>query len=115
MAGKKTPKEMIDNFRAVYRILSTLERGMDLPECHLDMVNAEKLGISQERWIRYMEMMDDSGYIKGLHIEPYISGLSVEEDDNGIRITLKGLEYLQENSIIWAVNAMKKTLSGMRY
>ena len=90
---------MIDNFSAVYRILSTLERGMDLPVCHLGMVSADKLDISQERWNRYMEMLDDCEYIKGLQIKQYVSGLSVEEDEV-LRITLKGLGYLQENSIM---------------
>ena len=40
-----------------------------------------------------------AGYIKGVKIQKYVAGgTSVDIDD--IRITLKGLEYLSENSIM---------------
>lgn len=89
----------MDNFKAVYKILSALEKAMDLPEFDIEQINAEKLGVSTERFARYIEMMVDVGYIKGVRIYQDICGESVIED-NGIRITLKGLEYLQENSIM---------------
>lgn len=89
----------MDNFKAVYKILSTLEKAMDLPEFDLSQINAEKLGVSNERWARYLEMMVDVGYIKGISIYRDITdGLCIE--DEGIRITLKGLEYLQENTVM---------------
>ena len=89
----------MDNFKAVYKILSTLEKAMDLPEFDIHLISTEKLGISQERWCRYMEMMADVGYIKGIEMYVDITGeLNVDAKD--MRITLKGLEYLQENSIM---------------
>ena len=44
-------------------------------------------------------MMSDVGYIKGVRVYEDVTGETCIEDD-GIRITLKGLEYLQENSIM---------------
>lgn len=89
----------MDNFKAVYKILSTLEKAMDLPEFDIRLISAEKLGVSQERWCRYIEMMADVGYIKGIEMYEDITGeLNVDATD--MRITLKGLEYLQENSIM---------------
>ena len=86
----------MDNFKAVYRILSTLEKAMDLTEFDISQIDANTLGVSEQRWARYMEMMADVGYIKGVHVQEGISGdLIVDADD--IRITLKGLEFLQEN------------------
>ena len=89
----------MDNFKAVYRILSALEKAMDLPEFDISQIGPEKLGVSEERWARYIEMMLDVGYIKGVRIEMCIDG-SMEVNGDDMRITLKGLEYLQENSIM---------------
>ena len=98
MNGRKNPKELMDNFRAVYRILSAMEKAMDLPEFSLQQINADMLGISQERWLRYIEMLCDAGYIKNAKVVDGISGKYLDEDNPCI--TLKGLEYLQENSIM---------------
>lgn len=46
-----------------------------------------------------MEMMSDCGYIKGVEITRDITG-DRNVDCRYIQITLKGLEYLQENSIM---------------
>lgn len=89
----------MDNFKAVYKILSALERAMDLPQFDIGTVGPEKLGVSAERWGRYIEMMADVGYIKGVTIHVDILGEICVEAKN-IRITLKGLEYLQENSVM---------------
>lgn len=54
----------MDNFKAVYKILSSLEKAMDLPNFDIEQISAEKLGVSKERFARYLEMMTDVGYIK---------------------------------------------------
>lgn len=89
---------------------------MDLPEFDIHLISAEKLGISQERWCRYMEMMADVGYIKGIEMYVDITGeLNVDAKD--MRITLKGLEYLQENSIMQrmynAAKGIKEVIPGL--
>lgn len=55
----------MDNFKAVYRILSALEKAMDYLQFDADQIGPDALGVSKERWGRYMEMMMDAGYIKG--------------------------------------------------
>lgn len=89
----------MDNFKAVYTILSTLEKAMDVPEFDIAQIDEKALGISKERWSRYMEMMADVGYIKGVQIKRDING-NTRVCGGDIRITLKGLEYLQENSVM---------------
>lgn len=89
----------MDNFKAVYRILSVLEKSMDLPELNVSQIDANSLGVSEQRWARYIEMMLDVGYIKGAQVTSNIDGRLAVEIDN-MCITLKGLEYLQENSIM---------------
>ena len=102
----------MDNFKAVYRILSTLEKAMDLPDFDMSLIGPEKLGVSEERWARYIEMMDDVGYIKGARIESYIDG-TASVDASKMRITLKGLEYLQENSMMQKMYRMAKGIKDV--
>ena len=64
----------MDNFKAVYRILSALEKAMDYPQFDTDQIGHEALGVTQERWCRYMEMMADVGYITGVEIQRFITG-----------------------------------------
>lgn len=87
------------NFKAVYRILSALKKAMDLPGFDVQQIRQEALGATHERWCRYMEMMADVGYITGVEIQRFITG-ETSVDARDIRITLKGLEYLQENGIM---------------
>lgn len=103
---------MMDNFKAVYKILSALEKAMDLPEFDLSQISASALGVSEQRWARYIEMMVDVGYIKGVSIQSnVVSELMVEADD--IRITLKELEYLQENSIMQRIYKAAKGIKDV--
>lgn len=90
---------MNDNFKCIYKILKSLEKAMDYSEFDISQISHEKLEIRKERWARYLEMMSDIGYIKGLNIYEDITGETVVENE-GIRITLKGLEYLSENTIM---------------
>lgn len=89
----------MDNFKIIFRILSTLEKSMDLDQCNIDSISPERLKVSEKRWNKYIEMLSDTGYIKGVNIQKYIDG-GVEIDIENIRITLKGLEYLCENSVM---------------
>lgn len=102
----------MDNFKAVYRFLSALEKAMDLPQFDIEQIGPAALGVSQERWCRYIEMMLDAGYIKGAEISRYITG-ETAVDARNMRITLKGLEYLQENSIMQKLYKAAKGLADV--
>lgn len=106
----------MDNFKAVYKILSTLEKSMDLVEVDMDAIDHVALGISKERWCRYIEMMLDVGYIKGASVRRDVTG-AMRADCSDIRITLKGLEYLQENTIMQkmynAAKGIKEVIPGI--
>ena len=93
----------MDNFKIIYKILSALEKSMDLEECNLDSISSETLRISNERWNKYIEMLLDAGYIKG--------ETNVNAED--IRITLKGLEYLSENSIMQKMYKAAKGITDL--
>lgn len=97
---------LMDNFRAVYKILSSLERAMDYPKFDLlEQVSPEHLKVSEERYNRYLEMLADVGYIKGVPITKNITG------ETQIDAEEKGLGYLQENSIM---RKMYQTAKGIK-
>ena len=100
----------MDNFKAVYKILSQLERDMDKPEADVSKFDNEALNVSEERWLKYLEMMSDVGYIKGVRITEDLEGMKMC-NCNEIRITLRGLEYLQENGIM---KKIYKTAKGIK-
>ena len=89
----------MDNFTIIYKILSALDKAMDYPDFDISQIDANVLKVSEERWARYMEMLADTGFIKGIRIYKNICD-ETQIEDEGIRITLKGLEYLTENSMM---------------
>ncbi len=99
----------MDNFRIIYKMLSILEESLDEPQADQKRLSAEALDISEERRKAYLEMLTDAGYIKGVEIREYRGGGSRVSTD-GIRITLKGLEYLSENTIM---QKMYRTVRGI--
>lgn len=90
---------MNDNFKCIYHILKTLEKALDFNGIELDEISFERFEISKNRWTKYLEMMFDAGLIKGVSFKKYIDGETAVVNEN-IQITLKGLEYLSENSIM---------------
>lgn len=102
----------MDNFKIIYKILSTLEKSMDLEQCNLDSISPGVLKISEERWKKYIEMLLDVGYIKGVRIQKFITG-EIDVDIEDIRITLKGLEYLSENSIMQKMYKAAKGITDL--
>lgn len=89
----------MDNFSIIYRILRYLEKAMDYDEVDMDRISAATLKLSEQRWTAIMEMLTAEGYIDGMSLKRTLDGDVVLSVSNP-RITLKGLEYLQENSLM---------------
>lgn len=103
-------------FVIVYRILSYLqtcfETGAD-PD--LDEFGAEALHIGGAYWANILESMADEGYIKGVKF--LYAGRSMVPAVDYIKITQKGMEHLEENSMMAkakrALNEIKETVPGL--
>ena len=89
----------VNNFRVIYKILSHLERAMDCEEPDTDFLSAECLGISEQRRLSILEIVAKEGLAEGIDIKRSVSGDCVISLSCP-RITLKGLEYLEENSMM---------------
>lgn len=99
----------MDNFKIIYKILKYLESAMDYPEADMNAISPQQLGISKDRWEQLLILLQDDGYIRGLSVIQTLSepkrqlAYPVEPT-----ITLKGLEYLAENSLMKKAAALLK-------
>lgn len=91
----------MDNFVVIYRILKALEASMDFEEFDEQLISPERLGITKERRDKLLIQMQKEGYISGISVVQYVDLASPSVDiPNSISITIKGLEYLAENSLM---------------
>lgn len=107
----------MDDFRLIYKILRILQKSMDCEEIDKEVLSPERLGMSVPKWNRIMAMLLNEGYIAG--------GQTWNALDCGYprvvltrpEITLKGLEYLEENTLMRkAANlakGIKDTIPGL--
>jgi len=85
----------------VYKILKALERAMDYDEFDTAAISPERLGISRQRWEKLLIMLAKSEYIEGIAFDQCASDYSPRiEESIAPTITLRGLEYLEENSLM---------------
>lgn len=98
----------MDDFRLIYKILRILQKSMDCEEFDANVLSAEALKLSVPKWSRIMAMLLKEGYIEG--------GQTWNAMDCGYprvaltrpEITLKGLEYLEENALMKKAAALAK-------
>lgn len=90
----------MDDFRLIYKILRILQRSMDYEELDKTVLSPENLGLTKPKWSRIMAMLLKEGYISGGQTwnaadcqYPRVALARPE-------ITLKGLEYLEDNSLM---------------
>lgn len=93
----------MNNFKVIYKILKYLDRNNGNEEYDLNMISAKNLGIAEAKWEQIVIELQKNGYIDGV---AYSQNLGDKFPHIACpitpRITLKGMEYLEEN------NTMKK-------
>lgn len=104
----------MDNFKIIYRILKYLESAMDYVETDKEAISHTRLNVSYERWEQLMIMLQANGYIEGL---VYTQTLSDDKphltEPIRPRITLKGLEYISENTMMQKAARMLKGIKDV--
>lgn len=108
----------MDNFTVIYKILKTLEKAMDYEEFDTAQISCEQLNISYQRWEKILIMLVKSGYIEGVAYDQ----CSGDYSPHIVKpifpvITLKGLEYLNDNSAMKRaaniLKGIKETVPGL--
>lgn len=105
-----------DYFVIVYRILTYLK------ECFMSGENPDTgifgpdaLKINNGYWTNIMESIYNEGYITGVHVLPRAGGAPNIKLSN-VKITQKGIEYLQDNTKMAKaaefLKAIKETIPG---
>ncbi len=85
---------MDDHFGTIRKILSAFEESLDKADFDVSDVSAERLGVSETRRRKMMEMLASEGYISGVSF-----GADGVTADNPL-ITTKGLEYLSKSAAL---------------
>lgn len=98
----------MEDFRIIYRILKFLQQSMDFEELDSEGFNAERFGTNPNRFQALLIQLQNAGYIEGLKVVQYIRQPEHIELPMSPKITLKGLEYLQENSLMKKAAAFAK-------
>lgn len=104
----------MDNFKVIYKILKALEKSMDHDEFNEELISSKRLGVSDNRRDKLLIQLQKNGYIEGINIRKY-----VDEPDEEIippfepAITIKGLEYLSENTMMKKVAKMAKGIADI--
>ena len=97
----------MDNIRIIYRILKALEESMDAEEMDDRIISAEALGVSRPRLLSILRMLLQAGLIEGIAVETDVAGNFLVSKGRP-RLTLKGLEYLNEHSLMQRAMKMAK-------
>lgn len=90
----------MNNFMVIYKILKTLEKAMDFEEFDDRAIEPEVLNVSKERRDKLLIEMQREGYITGLNVDSILGVGKFVREPLKISITIKGLEYLYENSFM---------------
>lgn len=99
---------MDENLKAIYKILKILKSSMDLEEFDINTINYESLKLSEPRWARIMKMLVDNEYITGVTISNTFEQSYPKVHIIRPEITLKGIEYLQDNSLMKCISNTAK-------
>lgn len=87
------------NFKLIYQILSLLDKNLDDEEPDFSKLSAEHFKVSEKRFTHIMLMLYEAGYIEG--IAPiHLGGNDYDFKLTSPHITLRGLEYLEENTMM---------------
>ena len=92
---------MSEENKLIYKILKVLRDSMDLDEFDAERISPEQLGISKNKRDAILVQLLHAGYIEGLQSTQYIGVTKPTLTDlQYTKITLTGLNYLDENSLM---------------
>lgn len=103
----------MEDFRIIYRILKFLQQSMDFEDFDSEGFTAERFGTNPNRFHALLLQLQKAGYIDGLNIVRYTRQPEHIQPPMRPVITLQGLEYLQENSLMKQAAALAKGIKDI--
>lgn len=95
----------MDNLRIVYRILSIIEKKMEYAQFDLSQLSPSALGVSPELRNNLLCSIISAGYVEGATIK------CNEIDLENARLSIAGMEYLSENSVMQKIARAAKGIA----
>lgn len=86
----------MDTLQIAYKILYSLEHKKKADYMG-QLISPAALDVPEDRWLDVLQTLLDEGYISGAKVGKDILGNQYADVKN-VRITMKGAEYLSENS-----------------
>lgn len=86
----------METLQIAYKILYSLETGKKADYMG-KLISPQALGVDDSEWLDVVKSLLEEGYVSGIDISKDLLGNAVVNIASA-RITLKGAEYLQENS-----------------
>lgn len=100
---------MSDELKLIFKILSILRNSLDYEEFDENRISAHALGVTSVKRDKLLMMLKDKGLIKGLVVSKYIDEpYPVVVSCKNLMITMEGLEYLEENSLMQKAKNLAK-------
>lgn len=99
----------MDRFNIIYKILKILEKAMDYEEFDSSAIAPERLRINEALWKNIIIMLVENGYVKNVVVAQGYDNVGVNVEN--IQITLKGLEYLNDNTMM---KRIARTAKGIK-
>ena len=99
---------IMEEFTQIYRILLILKNAMDVEEFEKELISSEAIKVNYPKWCRLIAMLVNNGYISGVSVWNSLDCLYPKVELTRPEITLKGLEYLEENSMMKKVSKVAK-------
>ena len=100
---------MSKDFNAIYKILKTLQKWRGREDFSNELISAKMVGLSYESWEQLVIELQKNGYIDGVeYTQSFTDKFPHFVEPITPRITLKGIEFLDENSL------MKKAASALK-
>jgi len=90
----------MDAFRLIYKILKFLEASLHVEEFPLEQFKCENFKVSEQYFKEILKMLCDDGYVKGITFVQVLGQTTPGLKYIKPEITIKGLEYLEENSMM---------------
>ena len=107
----------MEEFSVIYKILKILKDTMDYEEFDSELLSPEAIKLSVPKWSRIMALIVKEGYVTGIEVWNSMSCMYPRVKLIRPEITLKGLEYLEQNSLMKkAANiakGIKDTIPGL--
>ena len=99
----------MNNRWIIFQILSNLEKSMDTETFDERNLSPETMGITCARLLSLLRMLIQEGLIEGISVDTGAAGNFLVSKGRP-RLTLKGLEYLNENSLMQRAMKMAKEI-----